>query len=397
MRILMSAYACAPGQGSEPEVGLRTLLAAASEHDVWLITRSANIGRLQQELSGDAFRQRVHLVGIDLGGLKRRWKPKAGLLSLHWYYDAWQREVARLAVRLDEEFDFDLVHHVTFSSYWTRVGAASVAKPLVWGPVGGACKPPLRLLSLMGWKGAITDLARIGLRPVVAYVHRARRTAEQSAVLMVQNPETATALRSRYSATILPNALAAAGSINGDPPVGVRARNVVVAGRLIGLKATSLALLVLDKLRNDGLVLDIFGTGPEIKRLQKLTKRLDIVERVRFHGVVPRSVLLEEFSKAGVFLHPALHDEAPLVVAEALSSGAPVVCLDRGGPKVLSSLWPDVPSVAVPATSRSRTSEELAAAIRHLLTLQLSPAMNLRPDIDFRTRLLELYDLATGP
>ena len=42
-RILLSAYACEPGKGSEPEVGWMwaTELAAAG-HEVWVITRAAN-------------------------------------------------------------------------------------------------------------------------------------------------------------------------------------------------------------------------------------------------------------------------------------------------------------------------------------------------------------------
>ena len=42
-RILLSAYACEPGKGSEPAVGWMwaTELAAAG-HEVWVLTREAN-------------------------------------------------------------------------------------------------------------------------------------------------------------------------------------------------------------------------------------------------------------------------------------------------------------------------------------------------------------------
>ena len=43
MKILLSALACDPGKGSELEVGFRALLAAASRHEVWVLTNSAAV------------------------------------------------------------------------------------------------------------------------------------------------------------------------------------------------------------------------------------------------------------------------------------------------------------------------------------------------------------------
>jgi hypothetical protein len=38
LRLLLSAFCCEPGKGSDPKVGLRTLLAAAARHEVWMLT-----------------------------------------------------------------------------------------------------------------------------------------------------------------------------------------------------------------------------------------------------------------------------------------------------------------------------------------------------------------------
>jgi hypothetical protein len=51
MRILLSAYACEPGKGSEQEVGLRIMLAAAQRHDVWVLTRENSIPLLEEYLA----------------------------------------------------------------------------------------------------------------------------------------------------------------------------------------------------------------------------------------------------------------------------------------------------------------------------------------------------------
>ena len=60
--------------------------------------------------------------------------------------------------------------------------------------------------------------------------------------------------------------------------------------------------------------------------------------------------------EADVFIFPSLHDQAPLVVAEAVAAGLPVVSLDRGGAPLLGS-------IVVPARSPGRTARDLATAV----------------------------------
>ncbi len=60
--------------------------------------------------------------------------------------------------------------------------------------------------------------------------------------------------------------------------------------------------------------------------------------------------------EADVLLFPSLHDEGPMVVAEALSIGLPVICLDRGGAR-------DFGGIAVRVGSVRRTVDRLARAM----------------------------------
>src|SRR5829696_3145358 len=132
VKVLLSAYACEPGKGSEPEVGLRVMLAAAQRHEVWVLTRENNVAPVADFLADHPLRDRIHLHGIDLTGPIRRVK-RAGLPGLHLYYDAWQRLAATRAAELDRHIDFDVVHHATFATYWTSAGVSRLGKPFVWG------------------------------------------------------------------------------------------------------------------------------------------------------------------------------------------------------------------------------------------------------------------------
>src|ERR1700692_1761816 len=111
-RILLSAYACEPGKGSEPEVGWMwaTGLHAAG-HEVWVITREANRAAIEGESRGQG-RAGLHFVYYDLPPAARMWKR--GGRGVHWYYALWQWGAYRTARRLMKRVRFDCVQHVTF-------------------------------------------------------------------------------------------------------------------------------------------------------------------------------------------------------------------------------------------------------------------------------------------
>ncbi|MDQ3643863.1 MAG: glycosyltransferase family 1 protein, partial [Actinomycetota bacterium] len=163
MRVLLSAFSCEPGKGSEQEVGLRTVLAAAACHDVWVLTWDGGATALRDHLAGHPQEHRIHVVPIPLATEFRR----LGFFSYHWYYDRWQREAAERATELHRRVGFDVVHHVTHSTVWTRVGVGAVPRPLVWGPVGGGVEAPLSLLTELGAKGLAENAARVVGRRVL--------------------------------------------------------------------------------------------------------------------------------------------------------------------------------------------------------------------------------------
>ena len=397
MRILISAYACESGKGSEPEVGLRIALTAASKHEVWVITRENHLLALRAFLNNHPLRDKIHLIGIDVDGLPRRAKERGGLVTQHWYLDLWQRRLAELAVRLDGDVDFDVVHHATFAAYWTRVGVASVRKPLVWGPIGGGVTPPLRLLPVMGLGGAAGDLVRFFSRPIVALLLGARRTARQASFVLVQNPETAHRLSAQDTAVVLPNALIAARSMPllGESQTGQDGPpRIVTAGRLIGWKGTELAIRAMQYIRHSEAILDVYGDGPQRTRLERLRNGMGLGHRVRFHGEVQRAVLQEVLAEAAVLVHPALHEEAGFVVVEALALGTPVVCLDRGGPPVIVEKWPDTPSRVVQPSTPSVTARRIALALDDLIGQRGEP--DSRPAEQFTEDLLAAYSYAAS-
>lgn len=389
MKVLLSAYACEPGRGSEPEVGYRTMLAAASAHEVWVLTRDNNVPTLEKDLNGHPRRARIHLEGLDVPGLPLRIR-RQGLPGLHLYYDLWQRAAARRAAELDGRVGFDLVHHATFANFWLRVGVVDLGKTLVWGPVGGGLHLPKGLLMELGLGGLLEEVGRKGFRRLMAMRGFARRNLESSSVVLVQNTESARLVGSGHCVVVLPNAAA----ISVDAPVqSHRQQDIAFVGRLVPLKAGTLAVRTMQFIRHSDARLFVCGEGPDQPRMERLAHRLRVKDRVVFMGRVPREEVLARISASAVLLHTSLHEEAGMSVAEALALGTPVVALDHGGPRELVRLWKGSPAVLVPPATPQVTARRLAAAVDGFLG-HPTAASPRGPVVSFRDTLLETYETA---
>lgn len=388
MKVLLSAYACEPWSGSEPGSGFRALMAAASKHDVWVLTRENNLPGLERFFEQHSYRPRIHLVGVDLPPIMLRAKKRFGIVGMHVYYDLWQRKAGRQGVALDKTVGFDVVHHATFANYWTRVGVAAVPKPLVWGPVGGAVNTPWRMIGQLGWRGLAGD----GGRALGRMVMRVFVPAPRPTVALAQNRETARRVNRGDSVRVLPNAL----GVQVEPnAAGPRSRSIIVAGRLVPWKGTLLALQAFNRVRDESATMILVGDGPQRTRIEKEIRRLGLGGKASLAGVLPRDELMRRLASAGALLHTAFREEAGWIVSEALSLGTPVVCLDRGGPPILARYWQDTASAVIPPAGPQATASALARALDSYLE-DAPPTRERRvmPTVSFTSALLESYEEA---
>ncbi len=140
MRILLSAYACEPGRGSEPGVGWSWATELArSGHRVWALTRAEN--RASIEGDTEAKSPHLHFTYYDLPRwVQRMRKCPAGKLL---YYMLWQWGAARHVRRLFPSLPFDVLHHVTYVSVRYPSFMGSLGLPFCFGPVAGGERVPI--------------------------------------------------------------------------------------------------------------------------------------------------------------------------------------------------------------------------------------------------------------
>jgi glycosyltransferase involved in cell wall biosynthesis len=333
MRIVAFAYACEPDKGSEPGAGWMFVRMLARHASVWVITRANNREAIEAALPSIPERNELHFVYVDPSRRLTGWKR--GQRGVRLFYMLWQVTALREARKLHGEHPFDLAWHVTMANAWLGSTASLLGIPFVYGPVGGGVRMPLRLAPDVGAKGLVYEAAREVARAGGRFVNPlARISWRRAALILVLNPETRTWLPTRYSSRCREFTNAVIESLPAEPRrSSSRRTSAMFAGRLLPWKGGALAIRAIS--RTSEWTLDVFGDGPDRGRLERLAERLDVADRVRFHGWVARDELRQRFADADVFLFPSLHDDAPVAVLEALAAGLTVVGLDIGGPSVI--------------------------------------------------------------
>jgi glycosyltransferase involved in cell wall biosynthesis len=356
MTILAIAYACEPGEGSEPGAGWAWARALAQIDQTVVITRANNQSAIEKGLVDCPQRDRLEFVYVDLPAWMRFWKR--GQRGLRLYYLLWQIAVLMRARTIQRSQEIDLVWHITIANAWLGSVGGMIGPTFVYGPVGGAVAPPRRLLSVLGTKGFVYEILRSLARGWGRFANPLARIAWRKAdLILVQNRETRDWFPERYrrKVEVFPNVL-----VEGNDVLGKRdripGRVAVFAGRLLAWKGCALAIDSLAFL--PGWKLIICGRGPDEQRLRARTVKRGVQERVEFRGWLSRERLLDLMAtETDVFLFPSLHDEAGWVVHEARASGLPTVCLDVGGPPLLGGR-------AVRPSGPEETAKQLAAKVQ---------------------------------
>ncbi len=334
-KVLVFAYACQPGYGSEPGVGWRMCEAISREHEAWVITRKNNRQGIEQALAEQA-NPYLHFAYVDLPSWARFWKK--GERGVRLYYYLWQFVALRAAIKLARTVKFDLAHHVTFVNDYFFTGLALQGIPFVWGPIGSPGRKPatlsnnplkvliqrrdyyfkafVRATDPLFWLSAIRAKLIIGIDDDI------RRRFPLSLLA-----------RKKY---ISHTAIGVEEELMVQRRRDVRLRSgfeVLSMGKLSPIKGFDLTMRAFAQFAqtDPSARLKIVGDGPLKQSLGRLAEDSGVGDRVDFVPLLPRAAAMKIMGEADVFLFPSSEAEG-MVVLEALAQGLPVVCLARGGP-----------------------------------------------------------------
>lgn len=353
MNLLVSAYACCPGCGSEPGVGWNFVKEMSKRHRLTVLTRRVN--QMPIETCGERWIESVCWIWYDPPKWETFWKR--GQRGIQLFYLLWQIQSARYVRRSVDLSGFDRIHHITFGRYWTPsfLRRADSDPPLVFGPVGGGDQTPRGFRSSYSPSGRLKEWCKRAAEKFFAFLFR--RRYKLVSVAIAATDETAGKLRRLVACpvSVFPQSALSEEDLQAMSVLSAQASVsktplFVTACRLVHWKAVELAVkampAVLSKLPEARL--EIIGTGPERKRIEGCVRSLGLQGHVTFRERFPsQSDLHREIASATALVHPALHESFGQVCLEALALGTPVVCWRHGGPGVIAEGQP-VASVPIP-------------------------------------------------
>lgn len=371
--MLVSAYACAPDEGSEPAVGWNFAREMARYHDVWVLTHGDVRVRVERELAArpvPGLRFAYHSLPFEKTPEEGGAEELDGLRQ-QLHYDLWQRTAAPVARRLHQALRFDVVHHKTFVKHWAPSALRGLDAPFVWGPVGGGESAPPAFYEGLGTAGRRYERVRDLARMIGERLPSVRRTARAATLALATTEETRVRMEAMgargvevESAIGMPSdeiARLADVPLPDDGPA-----RFLCVGRQLAWKGYHLAL---DAFAEAARAPDfdaslwLVGDGPEHDRLREQAAALGLGDRVRLTGAVSREDVLDLLASSHALVQTSLHDSGGGVCLEALAAGRPVVGFRLGGTPV--HVAPDA-GVLVSAEAPGPAVAALSVALRRL-------------------------------
>jgi len=378
LRVLASAFACNPYEGSEHGVGWGWITAIARDHDVHVLVADFEREDIEKWLADHPeFHKKAifHFVPrrfyhyTNKSRFWRRIENSSLKPIMNLSYRLWLRDSYKVAQKLNQEHAFDVAHLITYVGFRFPGHLWKLDVPFVWGPIGGLENTPWQLLQLLGVRGALY----YAMRNLINSYHKkclisCKRAFNKAGVGIIAATEgIRREIRKHYGmdSTVVcevgpPEHIATGYSTRqaGEPIV------LSWSGEHLAGKGLPLLLRSLGKLREDvDWRLEILGDGPCMKEWKRLAFKLGISKKCSWHGKVIREDAIRIMHDSHVFVITSLKDLTSSVLLEALSQGLPIVCLDHCG---FADIVDDTCGVKIPIDSVPSIPDLFAKAIAQL-------------------------------
>jgi glycosyltransferase involved in cell wall biosynthesis len=382
MRILVSAYTCRPGEGSEPGIGWNWVVQMCRFHDLWVITRTKNKPLVESQMLS-----RVRFCYVD--GPRPLRFLRDTRITIWIYYYLWQIIAFLEARRLHRKVGFHLVHHVSLMSIRPSF-AAFLGIPSIVGPVGGLQLLPPGLRSVAGHP------IREGLREIL--IRKLRWSPlwkfylRKVSVLIVANRACYEVIPIQFRSKV--QIMQVGVSVPAEPDLVYQQHDrdgplrIYWGGVLSRWKGLELLLRALAAVLERGyrLHLDVTGKGEDEGFFKKIVRDLNLESVAQFHGWLEREPQRQIMRHADIFVFTSLHETTGAILLEAMAYAKPVIVIDHAGP---GDIVTSECAMKIKATGSDEVVRDMANAIELLVC---DPKVRREMGEAARQRVREYFD-----
>jgi glycosyltransferase involved in cell wall biosynthesis len=336
-KILLSAFACEPGKGSEQGNGWNWAIGlVAKGYEVHCLTRTVNQPAI--ETVPKIKNLHFHYVTMPLGTEALYLMTQA---SIYLHYMLWQYLAYRRGLSLQRKIDFLVVHHVTWGSLQMGSFLYKLKAPFIFGPAGGGQSAPEHFKQYFMNHWEIEKKREKVSELLIKYNPACKKMLRKAYLVLASNPDTLN-LAARIGAKNCKFSLDAA-LPDGFFPQEVQIKSpgeghlkLLWVGRFMPRKGVLLILDVMQKLKAmPQITLTIVGHGEMESDIKAKIIEYDLQNTVTMTGKVPYEEVRNYYESHDLFFFTSLRDSCPAQVIEAMAFGMPVVTLDLHGQAIL--------------------------------------------------------------
>ena len=337
IKILINAYACSPGMGSEPGMAWNWVSNLARFCELYIITEGEFRDKIEEVVPTLEQGGNMHFYYNPVSEEIRKMCWNQGDWRFYKYYREWQWKTYLLAKDICQKEHIDILHQLNMIGFREPGYLWQLSKengvPFVWGPVDAKDKFPVAYLDGAGLKTKLFMRLKNFLTGIqLRYSKRVLLAAHQSSVIFSASSNSQRSFK-KYMNIDSP-LLNETGCYVQDHAIVDKTDketfDVLWAGTMDFRKQLALALQTVAKSENNKLRLHIMGGG-DAESYQSLAKSYGIADKCIWHGAVSHDEVQDIMQKSDVFLFTSLAEGTPHVVLEAISNNLPVVCFDTCG------------------------------------------------------------------
>lgn len=340
LKILINAYACSPGMGSEPGMAWNWVMSLAKFCELYIITEGEFREKIEAVLPALEQGGNMHFYYNPVSDEIRKMCWNQGDWRFYKYYRQWQWKTYLMANEICKKEKIDVLHQLNMIGFrepgylWKLSQENGV--PFVWGPIGGVKQFPTTYLNGSGFKMQLFMRLKNFLN-ICQLKHNKRvgKALETAKLLISSIPDSYRALK-KYKgleSIVIPETGCFLTDDISTARFDQEKFHIMWVGKFDFRKQLPLALQAIALANNPKLKLDVYGSGSmsQVEKAKYIAEELGISQQVVWHGNQKNDIVMEAMRKAHLFFFTSVNEDTSTVVLEAVSNRLPIVCFDACG------------------------------------------------------------------
>lgn len=372
LKVLINAYACSPGIGSEPGMAWNWVKNLAKFCELYIITEGEFRERIEAVVPTLEQGGNMHFYYNPVSDEIRKMCWNQGDWRFYKYYRQWQWKTYLMAKDICETEKIDVLHQLNMIGFREPGYLWKLSKengvPFVWGPIGGLKQFPTAYLKGSGLKMQLfmrlKNFLNIWQLKHEKRVDEALKTAK---LLISSIPDSYRALK-KYKgleSMVIPETGCFLSDDISTDRFDDEEFHIMWVGKFDFRKQLPLALQAVALAKNPKLKLDVYGSGSvgQVEMAKRMGKELGISQQVIWHGNQKNDVIMEAMRKAQLFFFTSVNEDTSTVVLEAVSNRLPVVCFNACG---MSAVIDDSVGRKIALSHPSQSAHDFARILNEL-------------------------------